>query len=282
MSFSSSALAHKYKLSICTVFKDNASFLKEWIEFHRLVGVDHFYLYNNSSSDNYLEVLDPYIKSQIVTLTDWPDRDQDKWGNRLFAWVYYVQIVAFEHAIKSAVGVSEWIAPIDSDEFLVPVVKNTIPEILDMYKFFPAVSIHWKIHGTAGIYEIPPKKLMIELLNRNCAPGHPLDAKCVKPILKPEEFVSFSADWAPHTCNYRYNLTAVSPPISVIRINHYMNGTVKHYVINKIKNRNKQDNYQFSEEEFIARLALGNDIDDKERVIHRFIPEMRKRMGLDP
>ena len=58
----------QYKVSIGAIFKNEALYLKEWIEFHRIVGVEHFYLYNNNSDDNYREVLEPYIKRNIVTL----------------------------------------------------------------------------------------------------------------------------------------------------------------------------------------------------------------------
>jgi len=38
-------------LSICAIFKDEAPYLPEWIEFHRLVGVERFFLYDNGSGD---------------------------------------------------------------------------------------------------------------------------------------------------------------------------------------------------------------------------------------
>ena len=34
----------QYKVSIGAIFKNEALYLKEWIEFHRIVGVEHFYL----------------------------------------------------------------------------------------------------------------------------------------------------------------------------------------------------------------------------------------------
>ena len=37
----------KYKISICGIFKNESCFLKEWIEYHEILGVEHFYLYNN-------------------------------------------------------------------------------------------------------------------------------------------------------------------------------------------------------------------------------------------
>ena len=62
----------KYQVSICAIFKDEAPYIKEWIEFHKIVGVEHFYMYNNFSSDNYMDVLSPYIERGDVTLIDWP------------------------------------------------------------------------------------------------------------------------------------------------------------------------------------------------------------------
>ena len=58
------------KISIISQFRDEAKYLKEWIEFHLLVGVDDFYLTNHLSVDNYLEVLQPYIDKGIVKITD--------------------------------------------------------------------------------------------------------------------------------------------------------------------------------------------------------------------
>src|SRR4051812_43400023 len=62
----------KYKLVACAIFQNETFFLREWIEYHRIVGVEHFYLYNNLSTDNYLEILQPYIAEGIVELFDWP------------------------------------------------------------------------------------------------------------------------------------------------------------------------------------------------------------------
>lgn len=56
----------KYKIVLCAIFKNEGRFLKEWIEYHRLIGVDHFFMYNNNSTDNYIEILSKYINEGIV------------------------------------------------------------------------------------------------------------------------------------------------------------------------------------------------------------------------
>ena len=62
----------KAYLSICAIYQDEAPYLREWIEFHRLVGVERFFLYDNDSVDDHREVLAPYIEEGIVVLHDWP------------------------------------------------------------------------------------------------------------------------------------------------------------------------------------------------------------------
>ena len=40
-----------------TLFRNEARHLEEWIEYHRLVGVEHFWLYDDASQDNWSDVL---------------------------------------------------------------------------------------------------------------------------------------------------------------------------------------------------------------------------------
>lgn len=66
------SIPKQYKVSVCAIFKNEAPYLREWIEFNHIVGVDHFFLYNNNSEDNYEEIIEPYVKKGIVTLIQWP------------------------------------------------------------------------------------------------------------------------------------------------------------------------------------------------------------------
>ena len=59
-------------LSVCAIYKNEARYLAEWIEFHLLAGVEHFFLYDNNSTDDHREVLAPYVRAGVVTVTDWP------------------------------------------------------------------------------------------------------------------------------------------------------------------------------------------------------------------
>lgn len=127
----------KYKVTICAIFKDEALYLREWIEFHKIVGVDHFYLYNNFSNDKYLSILEPYIKGGVVTLIDWP--------------VAQGQLLAYNDCIQKYKHEAQWIGFIDLDEFIVPRSSDHIYDFLKKFeKNRGSVLIHWRLYGTSG------------------------------------------------------------------------------------------------------------------------------------
>ena len=127
----------KYNVTLCAIFKDEAPYLNEWIKYHLIVGVEHFYLYNNNSSDDFLSVLKPYIKSGKVTLIDFPfDGAQNE---------------AYKECIKKFKEEAKWIGFLDLDEFVVPVRDNNIYDFLKRFNNRPAVKIYWKVFGTSGL-----------------------------------------------------------------------------------------------------------------------------------
>lgn len=138
----------KYNVVICSIFKDEAPFLKEFIEYHKMLGVDHFYLYNNFSTDNYKEVLKPYIDKGIVTLTEWP--------------VQSGQIPAYEHWKYNYKKDSKWVSFLDLDEFICPVYDYDIVSWLNRYKKYPVLLLDWVMFTSSGLLEHDCQKLVIE------------------------------------------------------------------------------------------------------------------------
>lgn len=138
----------KYKLVFCSIFKNEAPFLKEWILFHNMLGVEHFYLYNNNSSDNFRSILEPFIKDDLVTLIDWPQIPG--------------QISAYKHWYKNFRKDSAWCSFIDLDEFICPKYDYTIIDWLDKYKKYPALKIDWVMFGSSGNIKHDKDKFVIE------------------------------------------------------------------------------------------------------------------------
>jgi hypothetical protein len=139
---------YKYTICLCGIFKNEASYLDEWIKYHIVIGIDHFYLYNNNSDDNYLQILHPYIEKGIVDLIDWP--------------FDHSQMSAYEDCYKKHKSDTNWLTFIDVDEFICPIATDNIKSWLSSYKNYPGVAVYWKQFGSNGILNHDKNKLVIE------------------------------------------------------------------------------------------------------------------------
>lgn len=129
-----------HDVAICAIFKNEGPYLEEWLTFHHGVGVDYFYLYNDASADNYAEILEPWIRRGLVSVTDWPTESQ---------------VPAYNHCIRSNRHRARWIAFIDLDEFLYSPTGRSLPEVLSDYADVPAIFVYWVLFGSAGHRERP-------------------------------------------------------------------------------------------------------------------------------
>lgn len=268
----------KYELSVAAIFKNEAPYFKEWLEYHQLVGVEHFYLYNNGSTDGYKTVLEPYIAKGMITLVDWPDHDVAGWENKAYKWVHCTQVPAYEHCIKGlAKKETTWLAMIDIDEFMVPTEKATMTEVLRDHADYPSIGILWQIYGTSDIYELAPNTLLIENLRMTAVPDHALNRGCPKMIIRPELYNKF--EWPPHYCSMKGQNQGIQVDKSVAQINHYLNRTISFFLDHKIKSKEHMNNRKMSDAEIAEWLRVGNEIEDEKLTIFRYVPELRKRMG---
>lgn len=152
----------KYDLSICAIFQDEAPYLKEWIEYHRMVGVKHFYMYNNDSHDDWQSVLMPYIDEGVVDVYYWPDVWPDKW------FALGCQCYAYQDCIDNYIDESKWFAFIDTDEFIVPLKHKKITDELKHFSY--GVKANWKCFGTSHVKKI--SGLMLENLTWRASTDH--------------------------------------------------------------------------------------------------------------
>jgi hypothetical protein len=146
--FNKNTKNYKYSVSLCGIFKNEAKFLDEWIQFHLVVGIDHFYLYNNNSDDNYAEILKPYIEKGIVDLIDWP--------------FSHSQMNAYQDCYNKHRDDTNWLTFIDVDEFICPISTDNIKSWLTSYKNYPGVAVYWKQFGSNGKLDHDKNELVIE------------------------------------------------------------------------------------------------------------------------
>lgn len=145
------------KLSVGAIFRDEAAYLDEWLVFHTFIGVDKFYLYNHRSSDNYMEVLKPWIASGRVELRQAVEQEGKN-----------SQILTYMHCLRSSRFSTKWLAFIDLDEFLWSPSKERISDLLEENPRAAGLAIRWVLFGSNG-HEKRPSRGQIESFTK-CLP----------------------------------------------------------------------------------------------------------------
>lgn len=272
----------QYELAICTIFQNDAPYLKEWIEFHKLQGVQHFYLYNNNSTDHYLAVLEPYLAREEVTLVPWSYNYQNDDNARWIA----IQTGAYLDCIQRFGEETKWLAVIDSDEFLYCPTAEKLNGFLERYEEFGAVCVNWVRFGTSHVKEIPHGCLMIELLT-HCSEPDSADNLFIKSIVQPryvEEGISG------HSFRYKQGKLAVDAGrqrvsrnmskrilLDQIRINHYWTRTENYFKLFKIPSRYKRRNaFDAKKMKRIAKACNRSS----DTTILQFVVPLKKAMNL--
>lgn len=275
----------KYSISICAMFQDEAPYLREWIEYHLLLGVEHFYLYNNNSDDNFLNVLNPYIKNGVVELTEWsrPNKD-DFWLSD--------QIEAYNHCLQKCVNQTAWLAVIDIDEFIVPVNQPDLYSFLSKYdvqKNVGGLKINWQLYGTSQVSRIKKRQLLIESLVWKA----PTDYASLelpnntqgKSIIRPLAVERIGV----HDCTYKpgfgclpklggkKNYRELPIDVSQIRINHYWTRHEEYFFNVKMRRRMIAEGPEY-QSVLLKKLEELNQV--KDTMIFKYVPELRKRMNL--
>jgi hypothetical protein len=252
-------------------FKNAARFLPEWIEFHQIVGFQHFYLYNNNSADDYLKALEPYREEGSVTLYEWPDEPAFP--------------KADEHCVVNHQHEARWIAFLDDDEFLFPSQGESVQKVLRRYQQYPAVAVHWLMFGSSGHIR-RPEGLVLENYLRRAESVTPI----IKSIVNPRR-VAAAADthhWLYKERNVatdeneRPVHTSRSDPatVDILRINHYWSKSLEdgeRKVARGAVDQWTVDNPRSMElwREFDRGM---NQVEDRE--ILRFVPELKRRLKI--
>jgi len=162
-------------LSICAVYRNEGPYIREWLAFHRLMGVEHFYLYNDRSEDDgHREAMAPYAETGLITQHEWPDclPPEVSVGDAF-------QCAVYQHCIQNHGQESRWIAFIDLDEFLFSPTGRSLPDMVSEYERWPGVGVNWAYFGTSG-HRTRPEGLVLEnYVRRSDRFGWNRPIKCV-------------------------------------------------------------------------------------------------------
>ncbi len=261
----------KYNLSVCAIFDDETKSLKEWIEYHRLVGVDHFYLYFNGNGDGQKKILRPFIIAGIVKWIPWQQKLNLRAQSSGFDWALFTQIPAYENAIYTrAAYETTWLVFLSPDEFLVPPKKDTISEVLLNYQDHAGLLLSSDYFDASVIQD----DLVITATDLVSLPLQNPQQEVVKMIFQPRFCKGFT--WFPYQCLFINSFEPKTIPRSELRVNKYV--YQRQFRIENVKRSLFVDHRTLPESELGELLHLGYKIEDPERAIHRFLPYLQKQM----
>lgn len=220
-------------LCIAAVFKNEAPFLKEWIDFHLAQGVQRFYLADNYSEDDPENVLAPYQERGQLFLSKTASTEMD-------ARIQAQELNTLLKLIEAKEGAHVWLAVVDIDEFLFNPKATSIPETLKPFEEqnLAAVVVNWLMFGHSNLPYLDPNKSMLQQLSwrAHVSLG---EHKMVKPILYLANQAGFIE--GPHTPIVKgkarlihangVDYQAANPQIihAPLRINHYWYRSIDYY-----------------------------------------------------
>jgi hypothetical protein len=268
-------------LSIVAIMKNEAPYIQEWIEFHKLVGVERFYLYDNESTDNTKEILKPYIDEGVVVYKYVEGKCK--------------QVACYNDAIYKYQNQSRWIAFIDLDEFIVPVKGKNIPQLLKRYEKYPAVGVNWVMFDSNG-HDKKPDGLVIENYTNREKRLKDISNKHIKSIVNPKEVLRYEI----HFGYYKNSNYAVDTNCKKIKLFKklplYLYHVAFAFTKKNLHNVMRINHYHTkSREEYKIRCAQGSACSKKikevcenainfkcvtvqDKVILKFLPELKQAL----
>jgi len=245
-------------LSSVIRIKNEARFLPELLAHHRLLGVEHFYLYDNNSTDDVAAVLQPFVEAGLATIIPWPTVPASP-----SCYIDFFNRYAAD---------SEWVAFLDADEFLVEQSEGLLLDFLKSHPTWPALAVNWTYFGSSLHERIPNGLVMsnFQLANAQMS-SH------VKVIARPDQVVAYY-----NSHNFIYRALGVSrdvngapalgsvlawphPGSQPIRINHYVYRSREDYMakasgsyVDAEGARSSARREAFAEPEFRHHIAATN------------------------
>jgi hypothetical protein len=272
------AKSWKSYLAVCATYKDHAAYLQEWIQFHRLVGVERFFLYDNESADEHEDVLAPYVEGGIVEVRHWPSPAHavNHWGLRF----------AFDDCLARHRDDARWIAFIDIDEFLFSPTGRQLPDVLRGFEQFSGVEVSVLAFGPSG-HRAKPSGLVIEsYLRRRSYMSQETDLEHVKSIVDPTRVdrtlnahgFYYADGYAVYENGERANAevpgSKTFPTASLLRVNHYLTKSVHEYEAKRAQWQALGLPRRPPNERFIELLSGEHD-----ETITMYVPALREALA---
>jgi glycosyltransferase involved in cell wall biosynthesis len=257
-------------VNICAIARNEGLYIREWVLFHQIVGVQHISVYNNRSDDNTLEVLQPFVESGFVDVIDWPMPNPS-------------QFAAYQHCVNRFKGQPMWVAFIDVDEFLFSPQFWNIQEAMDSFPYkWGAIGVNWMCFGSSGKEEWSPEPVIERFTWRDFS-SNPVNQHIKSVVWMAQDGIQVGG--TPHhfhttmgTFDERGRRVAgpftESHSSDILRINHYSSKSRQEWLTRSKLGKPDRASMDIDPEWYEARQAM--EVEDLE--IWKYLPQLKEAL----
>ncbi len=231
------------KVAIVCILKNEYAVLPSWLCWHRLLGFEHFIIFDDGSTDGCWELL--CAAKDIYNI--------DLHRASMFGPGEYIlrQEEAYKFAISTYKDDFEWLFPIDADEFLSFSQASDVSNFLDRFDHVDGIAVNWCQYGSNG-HVLDPDASVVEAYTRH-GPPEGVFASHVKSFIRPEAFAGswinvhcfdlpsdryVDASGQPVEWGHTPGISARAPDWSVAKIMHFQVRSMQSFVERTKKHRN--------------------------------------------
>lgn len=149
----------KYYSAICLIIRDENEYLQEWIRHHLKLGFDHIYIYDHNCKIPIEHTIGTKLKSyerEKIKIINWNGSHK------------HAQDEAYQDCLNNYRDEAEWIAFIDTDEFVVLHKDNSINDFLKRYEEVGGIYMNWIMYNANNQVKKKNEPVM-ERFTQTCA-----------------------------------------------------------------------------------------------------------------
>lgn len=191
------------------MFKNESLILKSWIDHYIREGIDHFYLIDNGSTDNFMEIINMF-SDKITLVSDPLEKYKDEKFNNKQDYLYNKY---FLEKIKQE---SKYAIVCDIDEYFYTKTNyTTLKTYLENNPLEFGINIKWKLFGTIS------KSIPLNLIDINVRSNFDYSVKNHPGYTKSIFNTGLLSKLKAHEPEYKDALTKVEDFDHEIKLNHY-------------------------------------------------------------
>jgi hypothetical protein len=192
------------KVALVCIAKNEDNYIQEWIDYHKKIGFDDIFIYQNNWRSSIEE-------SNVIKI----EFDGDN-----------MQINAYNHFIVTNNLNYDWVAFFDVDEFLVLKKHKNISDFLSEYTEFQSIGINWVLFGDNGLNSVDGEYSVIKRFTKRQIGVN----QHIKSIVKLNKNLTMtvhapSCFWVDPNKNENRGVFNHNGDDSIAQINHYFTKT---------------------------------------------------------